>query len=104
MATIVLDQEARKKFALVLLSNNVIHNRISDLSEDILDQVISDVRSSSQKISLQLDESTHVSNCSQLIALVRYVNDCTVKEDFLFCEDLKTTTKGKDVFQFVNIT
>lgn len=24
-----------------------------------------------------------------------------MKEDFLFCEELKTTTQGKDVYQFV---
>ena len=48
-----------------------------------------------------MDESTDVSNCSQLIALVRYVSDGIVKEDFLFCEELKTTTQGKNVYQFV---
>ena len=101
MATTVLGQEARKKLELVPLSNIVIHNRIGDLSDDILDQVISDVKSNSLKISLQLDESTDVSNCSQLIALVRHVSDGIVKEDFLFCEELKTTTQGKDVYQFV---
>ena len=62
MVTIVPGQETRKKLELVSLSNNVIHNRIGDLSGDILDQVISDVRSSSLKISLQLDESNDVSN------------------------------------------
>ena len=78
MATIILGKEARK-FESVSLSNNVIHSRIGDLNEDILDQVISDVRSSPLKISLQLDESTDVASCSQLIALVRYVSDGAVK-------------------------
>jgi len=52
------------------------------------------------KISLQLNETTDVSNFSQLIALVRYVHDCTIKENFFFSEELKTT-KVKDMFQFV---
>lgn len=90
MAT--MGQGTRKKLELVLLSNNIIHNWIGDLSDDILDQVISYVRFSALKISLQLAESTEVSNCSQLIALVRYVSDGIVKEDFLFFEVLKTTT------------
>ena len=97
METIILGKEARKKFEQVPLSNNVIHNRISDLSEDILDQVISDVRASPFKISIQLDESTDVSSCTQLITLVRYVNDGAVKEDFLFYKDLpKHNCKGCD--------
>ena len=82
------------------LSNNVIKSRIDDLSLDILEQVISHMKASPLKISLQLDETTDVSNCSQLIALARYVHDGAIK-NFLFCEELKTTTKAKDVFQFV---
>ena len=53
------------------------------------------------KISTQLDESTDVSSCTQLIALVRYVNDGVVKEDFLFCKDLPKNTTAKDVMQLV---
>lgn len=37
-------------------------------------------------------KATDVHSCSQLITLVRYVNDAAVKEDFLFCKDLKTNT------------
>ena len=48
-----------------------------------------------------MDESTDVENCSQLIVLVRYVHDGSIKEDFLFCEDLQRTTKAKDTFQCV---
>ncbi|XP_037779480.1 protein ZBED8-like [Penaeus monodon] len=70
MATTVLGNEARKKLELVPLSNNVIKSRIDDLSLDSLVQVISHMNASPLKISLQLDETTDVSNCSQLIALV----------------------------------
>jgi len=48
-----------------------------------------------------LDETTDVSNCSQLNAPVRYVHDDTTKENFLFCEELKTTTTANYVFEFV---
>ncbi|XP_076329566.1 protein FAM200C-like [Tachypleus tridentatus] len=101
MATIVLGKESSNKLKLVPLSNHVIQNRISDLSSNILDQVIADIKASPLKISLQLDKTTDVANCSQLIALVRYVHDGAIMEDFRFCKDLKTTTKGKDVFQCV---
>ncbi|XP_076325489.1 protein FAM200C-like [Tachypleus tridentatus] len=58
MAKIVLDKEAEKKLQQVSLSNDVIHNRIIDMSVDILEQVVADIKASPVKISLQVDEST----------------------------------------------
>ena len=49
--------------------------------------------------SLQLDESTDVSYCSQLVC---YVNGNNIKEEFLFSEPLLETAKASDVFQKVN--
>ena len=40
------------------------------MSEDILQQVIADVKASPIKVSLQLDESTNVSLYNQLLVLV----------------------------------
>ena len=48
---------------------------------------------------LQMDESTDVSNLSQLLVYSRYVADETIKEEFLFCQPLETTSKAADVFQ-----
>ena len=76
---------------------------IEKKSSDILDEVIADIKASALKISLQLDETTDVQNCSQLIALVRYVHNSTIMEGFLFFEDLKRTTKAKDIFQCLKI-
>ena len=94
-------KEAAKKLQQVSLSNDVIQNRIIDMSEDILEQVIADIKASPVTISLQLDESTDVSNCSQLIAVVRYVKNKKIEESFLFCQSLETTTKAKDVFDMI---
>ncbi|XP_076315873.1 protein FAM200C-like [Tachypleus tridentatus] len=58
MAKIVLGKEAEKKLQQVSLSNDVIHNRIIDMSVDILEQVVADIKASPVKISLQVDEST----------------------------------------------
>ena len=52
--------------------------------------------------SLQLDESTDVSYCSQLVCYVHYVNGNEIKEEFLFCELLLETAKVSDAFQKVN--
>ena len=43
------------------------------MSEDILEQVVADIKASAVKIFLQADESTDVSYCCQLIVVVRYV-------------------------------
>ncbi|XP_076359052.1 protein FAM200C-like [Tachypleus tridentatus] len=58
MAKIVLGKEAEKKLQQVSLSNDVIHNRTIDMSVDILEQVVADIKASPVKISLQVDEST----------------------------------------------
>ncbi|XP_068246891.1 protein FAM200C-like [Palaemon carinicauda] len=98
MAKIVLGKEAEKKLQQVSLSNDVIHNRIIDMNGDILKQVVADLKASPVKISIQVDESTDVSNCCQLLAVVRYVNQKRVEGSFLFCQSLKTTAQSKDVF------
>ena len=75
MAKTVLGTEAETKLSLVPLSNDIIGSRIRDMSEDILQQVIADIKSTPIKVSLQLDESTDVSSCSQLLVFVRYVRE-----------------------------
>ncbi len=50
---------------------------------------------------MQIDESTDVSNHSQLLVFVRYVHEKNIKEEFLFCERLETTTKEVDIFKLI---
>ena len=101
MAKIVLGTEAEKKLKQIPLSNDIIHSRIHDMSQDVLQQVITDLKASPVRVSIQLDESTDVSFCSQLMAFVRYVKEKEVVEEFLFCKPLKTTAKATDVFSLV---
>ena len=84
MTEIVCGSEQRKKLESIPMSNNVIKSRIDDISENILKQVMEELASSQFAFSLQLDESTDVSNCSQLLSFVRYVNGNKIKEEFLF--------------------
>ena len=101
MAHIVLGKEAVKQLQQVPICNDVIHNRIVDMSEDILEQVVADINTSPVKISLLVDESTDVSNSSQLIAVVRYVKNKEIDERFLFCQSLKITSPAKDAFDMI---
>ena len=71
------------------------------MNDDILAQIVSDVISDTAKFNLQFDETTNVSNLSQLAIFVRYGRE-DVKKDFLFCHPLITTTKAAEVKKFVN--
>ena len=94
MANIMLGTAAKDKLSLVPLSNDIVKNRIDDISEDILHQVVADLKAIHTKFSLQLDDTTDVANLSQLIAFVRYVKEDKIKEEFLFCKHLTTTAKA----------
>ena len=86
---------AKDKLSLVPLSTEIVKNRIDDFSEDILHQVVADLKASHTKFSLQLDETTDVANLSQLIAFVHYVTGDIIKE--FLCKHLTTTAKAIDV-------
>ncbi|XP_073524942.1 protein FAM200C-like [Phyllobates terribilis] len=102
MANLILGTAAEGKLSKIPLSNDTISDRIECMSKDILAQVIADLISSPAKFSLQLDETTDVSNLSQLAIFVCYVKDNMIKEEFLFCKPLTTTTKAADVKKLVD--
>ena len=52
--------------------------------------------------SIQLDESTDVASCSQLLVFARYVHSGSFKEEFLFCSPLEITTKASDILEKVS--
>ena len=62
------------------------------MSDDVLTQVVSGIKNSPVRVSLQLDESTDVSNMSHLLVFVRYVEEATLCDEFLFCAKLELNT------------
>ena len=70
------------------------------MSDNIRNKVLSKI-DSSPVFALQPDESTDISNLSQLLVYVRYVADEKINEEFLFCQPLETTSKAVDVFQML---
>ena len=99
MAELVCGVEQKRKLEKIGLSNDTVRCRISDMSHDILNQIADEIRASKAKISIQLDESTDVSNCAYLLVYCRYVNAGELKEEFLTSESLETTTKAVDVLE-----
>ncbi|KAF2347537.1 Ribonuclease H-like domain [Trinorchestia longiramus] len=103
MVSKVCGEDQAKKLSVISLSNNTIHRRIDDMVSDILPQVITEIKESSySKFFLQFDESCDVASCAVLLGFVRYIHQDRIKEEFLFCENLLTTTKGEDVFNIIN--
>ena len=79
----ILGPEAARKFDGIPLSNNIVQQRIEDIAMDIEQQVIEEVKKSPY-FTIQLDESTDVSNCAILLCFVRYKGKTDFKEE-LFC-------------------
>ena len=99
MVRIVLNEESERKIQAIPLSGNTVQRRIALIANDIKEQVVTKVKDKALfgLFALQLDESTDVSSAPQLMAFVRYVTEKNVKEELLFCSELKATTKAKDV-------
>ncbi|XP_052611518.1 protein ZBED8-like isoform X1 [Peromyscus californicus insignis] len=99
---VMIGDEFVTQLSTVSLSNDTVRRRIDDMSADILNQVIEEIKAAPLPIfSIQLDESTDVANCSQLLVYVRYINDGDFKDEFLFCKPLETTATAQDVFDKV---
>uniref|UniRef100_K7FL77 Uncharacterized protein n=1 Tax=Pelodiscus sinensis TaxID=13735 RepID=K7FL77_PELSI len=102
MVRLVLGEEAARKLNDISVSNNTVLRQINKLSQKISEQVVDEIKKS-PLFAIQLDESTDVSLCSQLLVFAQYV----VKEDFkdegvCVCVTLDTTTKAQDVMEIVN--
>ena len=61
-----------------------------------------DVNKASPLFAFQVDESTDVALCSQLVVFVRDIHEYDIKNEFLFCTSLKTTTKSEDVTEKIS--
>ncbi|XP_029654905.1 protein ZBED8-like, partial [Octopus sinensis] len=98
MARILFGPDAVTKLKDIPLSNDSVSRRISELSSDILKQLIERINKSKCRISIQLDESTDISNVCQLVSYVRFVDDENIIDEFLFCLEMDGHTRGEDIF------
>ena len=94
--------EERMNFKLSNIPGKNVYIKIDKMNDDILAQIVLDLISDTAKFSLQFDETTNVSDLSQLAVFVRYGKEDVKKEDFLFCQPLITTTKAAEIKKFVD--
>lgn len=72
------------------------------MSVDIADRVVEGAKSWKYGFAIQLDESTDVTNCSQLLVYVRFTQSNAAKTELLLTQDLFCTTTGKDIFNVLD--
>jgi hypothetical protein len=78
------------------LSNCTIKGCISEMSNDILDQAVAEMKASPYFV-LQLYESTYVASCEQLLVYAWSIKGDPMKEELLSSESLTTTAGGDNV-------
>uniref|UniRef100_K7FLK2 Uncharacterized protein n=1 Tax=Pelodiscus sinensis TaxID=13735 RepID=K7FLK2_PELSI len=101
MVRLVLGKQAARKLNDTSVSNDTVLRWINEISQDISEQILDEIKKS-PLFAIQLDESTDVALCSQLLEFARYMVEGDFKDEFLFWKTLDTTTKAQDVMEIVN--
>lgn len=52
---------------------------------------------------LQLNVSTDIACCCQLLIFTRYINDDPSKSEYLLCKSLSTIARGETLFQTLKV-
>jgi hypothetical protein len=69
------------------------------MSSDIQSHVVEKL-SGCRVFSLQLDESTDISQKCQLLSYIRFVYHDSIIEQFFSCTELPSTSTGSDVYKW----
>jgi len=100
MVSTMIGEEAANSLNKIALSNDTIQKRIDRLSGNIKEQLLKRINKSDY-FSLQLDESTDITNKSVLLCYVRYEYDNVISEDILFVTTVVHTT-AEEIFCKIN--
>ena len=102
MALAFRAKELAGNFQKVSLSHQTVARRVKDLSDNVTSQLHDNVKNR-KYFSLSLNESTDVSDISQLLVCIR-----TIDENFTVCEELLKTcplyrsAQGIDILALMN--
>ncbi|XP_022183319.1 zinc finger MYM-type protein 6-like [Myzus persicae] len=95
---VVLGKQAVKKLKEIPMSANTIKRRIEEMADDIENQVITMMKNS-PFYSIQLDESTDVSNKALLLCFVRVEYGGGLQEELLCSLNLPGRTTSSEIFE-----
>ena len=70
----LIGEKEAEKLNSVAPSNDTVRRRIHEMSNNISDQVTTEVRASKYGFAMQLNESADVTNCGQLLVYVRFTD------------------------------
>lgn len=97
----ICEKKQEKQVNLLALSNNTVKRRIVDMANNIEATIVGHLKSC-YYFSLQVDESTDVSDNANLMCFVRYDLGNTSHEELLFCKSLPTRTTAEELFNLIN--
>ena len=78
IVNLILGEASEKEMQLVSICDKTIKRPVSDISADMKKLILNKIKSFSL-LSFQIDESTYISSCGQLMVFVRYVYSCDIR-------------------------
>lgn len=100
MVSTIIDDATAQKLRAIPLSDNTVARRISDISEDMKEQLVEKIKD--QRFALQVDEATDSNKDCLLIAYVRYVDTEDLSEDLLFCNYVPKRATADELFKIID--
>lgn len=89
-----------KQLRQIPLADNTVGRRIDDISDDLCDQLVSQMCTS--KFALQVGEATDVAKDAHLIAYVGYVQENNIIEDILFSKPIFGKATSSEIFNIID--
>ncbi|GBN84087.1 Zinc finger BED domain-containing protein 5 [Araneus ventricosus] len=96
----IFGEDHVQKIQIIPLSNITVSRRIKDMSIDV-EATINERIKESPVFSIQMDESTDVSDLSISIVIARYLNVNELEEKLLLCYPLTKRCTGEDIFNAI---